>query len=126
MSHVCAKCRRTTPASEMCNCKLLKLIKHHVKYEPEIIILVCEPCHEEIHGGEYDNRWVKYTAEERDEFYEFRETGKNFVDGINQNHNALSHQPGVGICMDCGKSSCSWFGCYVENHNCRNSKVSMR
>ena len=31
---------------------------------------------------------------------------------------------GFGICMKCGGTTCSYLGCYIENHNCKNSRWS--
>ena len=28
----------------------------------------------------------------------------------------------MGICMACGGATCSYLGCYIENHNCKNPR----
>jgi len=28
----------------------------------------------------------------------------------------------VGMCMACGGTTCSYLGCYIANHNCKNSR----
>ncbi|MCH7940627.1 MAG: hypothetical protein IH842_01470 [Thaumarchaeota archaeon] len=64
------------------------LIKHHIQYEPEIMLRICNVCHDDIHhaswGKEnigYEDKYepsayrefIWYTSEERDDFYEVDE-----------------------------------------------------
>jgi len=50
--------------------RTLKLIKHHIKYDPEEIIWVHNKCHQKIHD---DNNpmtlWIRYTEKEKKSFY---------------------------------------------------------
>ena len=50
--------------------RTLKLIKHHIKYNPEEIIWVHNKCHQKIH--DVDNPmalWIRYTEKEKKSFY---------------------------------------------------------
>ncbi len=29
---------------------------------------------------------------------------------------------GIGVCKKCGGVTCTWFGCFIPNHNCKNPK----
>ena len=56
--------------------RTLKLIKHHIKYNPEEIIWVHYKCHQKIH--DIDNPmtlWTQYTEEEKKLFYKSKKQG---------------------------------------------------
>jgi len=91
--HKCCKCGAQSLNDNICNCKSLVLVKHHISYFPEIMIKICSDCHYDIHhskwgaptnsdgtldfnkyqkGKDYtsENRdWIKYKPEDRDTFY---------------------------------------------------------
>lgn len=153
----CMRCNRTTnDKTGICRCNDLKLIKHHISYFPEIIIKICNDCHDDIHSSswgaptdesgnidfkEFDEdedysspnkKYILYAPDDRDFFYSNKEEQKTdkygnkkieFIDGINPSYMTLKTGIGVGICMKCGLPSCSYHGCFVENHNCNNKKM---
>ena len=50
--------------------RTLKLIKHHIKYNPEEIIWVHNKCHRKIHDPDNPlTQWIQYTKEEKNLFY---------------------------------------------------------
>ena len=56
--------------------RTLKLIKHHVKYNPETIIWIHYKCHQKIHDT--DNpliQFIQYTDNEKKEFYKNKKQG---------------------------------------------------
>lgn len=159
-THTCCRCGKTTPNNTgICRCRDLKLIKHHISYTPEIMVKICDDCHDDIHNSkwgaptnsdgtidfsEYDkyldykssNRfWIMYEGFERDEFYANREDLKidkygnkesKFENGFNVNWSTLKTGVGIGMCMKCGLPSCSFYGCFIKNHECKNPKVGHR
>ena len=40
--------------------------------------------------------------------------------------NSYTKDVGIGVCMKCGRDSCSWYGCFVRGCNCKREKVSRR
>jgi len=73
-SILCCMCKKSTEP----------LINHHIKYKPEIIIRICQPCHYKIHhanwgvdyeyeeGKDYSSpyrKYIWYTPNERNEHY---------------------------------------------------------
>jgi len=56
--------------------RTLKLIKHHVKHNPETIIWTHYKCHQKIHDT--DNpliQFIQYTDNEKKEFYKNKKQG---------------------------------------------------
>jgi len=50
--------------------RTLKLIKHHIKYNPEEIIWVHYKCHQKIHDiNNPMTLWIRYTEKEKKSFY---------------------------------------------------------
>ena len=50
--------------------RTLKLIKHHIKYNPEEIIWVHYKCHQKIHDINNPMMlWIRYTEKEKKSFY---------------------------------------------------------
>ena len=50
--------------------RTLKLIKHHIKYNPEEIIWVHYKCHQKIHNANNPmTLWLRYTEKEKKLFY---------------------------------------------------------
>ena len=50
--------------------RTLKLIKHHIKYNPEEIIWVHNKCHQKIHDTNNPMAlWIRYTDKEKKSFY---------------------------------------------------------
>ena len=50
--------------------RTLKLIKHHIKYDPEEIIWVHNKCHRKIHNPDNSmTLWIRYTEKEKKSFY---------------------------------------------------------
>ena len=50
--------------------RTLKLIKHHVQYNPEMIIWVHYRCHQKIHDPDSPmTLWIRYTKGEKKLFY---------------------------------------------------------
>ena len=50
--------------------RTLKLIKHHIKYNPEEIIWVHYKCHQKIHDANNPmTLWLRYTEKEKKSFY---------------------------------------------------------
>ena len=56
--------------------RTLKLIKHHVKYNPETIIWIHYKCHQKIHDTDKPLiQWIQYTDKEKKEFYKNKKQG---------------------------------------------------
>ena len=56
--------------------RILKLIKHHIKYNPEEIIWVHYKCHQKIHDADNPMTvWTQYTEEEKKLFYKNKKQG---------------------------------------------------
>ena len=50
--------------------RILKLIKHHIKYSPEEIIWVHHKCHLRIHDTDNSlTQWIQYAEEDKKLFY---------------------------------------------------------
>ena len=50
--------------------RTLKLIKHHIKYNPETVIWIHYKCHHKIHDTDKPlTQWIQYTDEEKKLFY---------------------------------------------------------
>ena len=50
--------------------RTLKLIKHHITYNPEVIIWVHNKCHQKIHDANNPmTLWIRYTEKEKKSFY---------------------------------------------------------
>ena len=50
--------------------RTLKLIKHHITYNPEEIIWVHNKCHQKIHDVNNPMMlWIRYTEKEKKSFY---------------------------------------------------------
>ena len=56
--------------------RTLKLIKHHVKYNPETIIWIHYKCHQKIHDTDKPlTQWLQYNEEEKKLFYKNKKQG---------------------------------------------------
>ena len=56
--------------------RTLKLIKHHVKYNPETIIWAHYKYHQKIHDTDKPLiQWIQYTDNEKKEFYKNKKQG---------------------------------------------------
>ena len=50
--------------------------KHHISYFPEITTAVCEPCHQNIHSGnfpELEKKYIKFEKDDANLFYQTNE-----------------------------------------------------
>ena len=98
-----------------------KLIRHHIKYKPEITIMICESCHDKIHTADWgwdgsepydeytDYRsayrvYVWYNRIERGEFYRFNERSAMRKLYCNQcERSTLVYPPDESRCSGCGR-----------------------
>ena len=74
MCMICSKLPETVKDGN--STRTLKLIKHHVKYNPETIIWTHYKCHQKIHDT--DNpliQFIQYTNNEKKEFYKNKKQG---------------------------------------------------
>ena len=56
--------------------RTLKLIKHHIKYDPETVIWIHYKCHQKIHDTDKPlTQWIQYNEEEKKLFYKNKKQG---------------------------------------------------
>ena len=56
--------------------RTLKLIKHHIKYDPETVIWIHYKCHQKIHDTDKPlTQWIQYNVEEKKLFYKNKKQG---------------------------------------------------
>jgi hypothetical protein len=80
-----------------------------------------------------NKEWIMYMGDERDEFYAERDglkknkwgkTKNVFVNGVNKYWSSLSSGVGIGLCLECGQNSCSYYGCFIPNHQVFNKNAN--
>tara|TARA_Y100000310_G_C20293475_1_gene628279 strand:+ start:98 stop:352 length:255 start_codon:yes stop_codon:yes gene_type:complete len=63
--------------------RTLKLIKHHVKYDPETVIWIHFKCHQKIHDADKPlTQWIQYTEKEKKLFYKDKKQDEKMLGTI--------------------------------------------